>query len=290
MASNDAFIFATNQHPSFHLDCGELTSSTQTPARAFSLELPERPLMEPTPSEKLASAIEALRRCEERSMAGLFALEVMHEIRNPLDALGSLVYLAAKAQDLALVHDYLRAAQEQIVSLHQIAGQSLALARNAQTATSVDIVSLAEAAIRVHHRRITAKEIHLVRDMCEGAILTVRAGEILQVISNLIGNALDALPQTGTLSIRIRKRFDRMCILVADNGHGISPDNLGRLFQPFFTTRNDQGTGLGLALSKKIVERHGGSLRVRSSIHPGKAGTTFVIGLPAFVHGMRAAG
>jgi signal transduction histidine kinase len=236
--------------------------------------------MEPTPSEKLASAIEALRRCEEQSMAGLFALEVMHEIRNPLDALGSLVYLAADAQSLTLVHEYMRAAKEQIISLHQVAGQSLTLARNAQTATSVDMAGLAEAALRVHHRRITSMQIQLVRDMRDGAVLTVRTGEILQVISNLIGNALDALPQRGTLSIRVRKRFDRIRLVVADNGHGISPDNLGRLFQPFFTTKNDQGNGLGLALSRKIVERHGGSIRVRSSIHPGKAGTTFMVDIP----------
>jgi signal transduction histidine kinase len=237
--------------------------------------------MEPTLSEKLTLTVDALRRCEERSMAGIFALEVMHEIRNPLDALGSLVYLAADAQDLALSREYMRAANEQIVSLHQIAQQSLTLARNTETATPVDIVGLAEAAIRVHHCRITAKQIHLVRDLCGGAILTMRTGEILQVLSNLIGNALDALPQKGTLSIRIGKRFDYIRILVADNGHGISPDNLGRLFQPFFTTRNDQGNGLGLALSRKIVERHGGSIRVRSSIHPGKAGTTFLVDIPA---------
>ena len=131
-------------------------------------------------------------------------------------------------------------------------------------------------------------EIQLVRDMCDGAILTVRTGEILQVISNLMGNALDALPQRGTLSIRIRKRFDRIRLIVADNGHGISPDNLGRLFQPFFTTKNDQGNGLGLALSRKIVERHGGSIRVRSSTHPGRSGTTFRVDIP-ILDGARAA-
>jgi signal transduction histidine kinase len=237
--------------------------------------------MKPTLPEKLESAIEALRKCEERSMAGQFALEVMHEIRNPLDALGNLVYLAADAQDLTLVHEYMRAAKEQILTLHQIAGQSLTLARDSQAATSVDLVALTEAALRVYHRRITAKQIHLVRDVCDGAVLTVRTGEILQVISNLIGNALDALPDQGTIFIRIRKRRAHICLVVADNGHGISPDNLRRLFQPFFTTKNDQGNGLGLALSRKIVERRGGSIRVRSSVHPGKAGTTFVINLPA---------
>jgi signal transduction histidine kinase len=141
-------------------------------------------------------------------------------------------------------------------------------------------VALCEATLRVHHRRLAAKKIHLVRDHCEAAIATVRTGEILQVFSNLIGNALDALPEEGSICIRIRKRDGKICIVIADNGHGISRENLGRLFQPFFTTKNDQGTGLGLALSKKIIERHGGSIRVRSCVHSGKNGTTFVMRLP----------
>jgi signal transduction histidine kinase len=238
-------------------------------------------LMESSGSEKVEAALEALRKCEERLLPGQFALEVMHEIRNPLDALGNLVYLAADAKDIADVGGYLTAAKEQITTLHQIAAQSLTLARNAQTATPIDLGALSEAALRIHHRRLAAKKIHLVRDSSEDAIATVRTGEILQVLSNLIGNALDALPQGGSISIRIRKRDDKICVVIADNGHGISRENLGRLFQPFFTTRSDQGTGLGLALSKKIVERHGGSIRVRSCVHPGRNGTTFVVRLPS---------
>ena len=232
---------------------------------------------------RLEAAIEALRKCEERSLAGQFALEVMHEIRNPLDAVGNLIYLASGAKELTQAKEHIKAAQEHIASLNQIAGQSLSLARNAQRATAIDLVALAEAALRVHHRRLAAKQIQLKRDVCENAIVTVRTGEILQVLSNLIGNALDALPQAGTISLRIRKRRDHFCVVVADNGHGISSDGLSRLFQPFFTTKNDQGTGLGLALSRKIVERHGGKIRVRSCIHPGTNGTTFLIRLPAEV-------
>ncbi len=131
-------------------------------------------------------------------------------------------------------------------------------------------------------------QIQLIRDLCDGAVLMVRTGEILQVISNLIGNALDALPQKGTLSLRVKKRFSCIRLVVADNGHGISPDHLGRLLQPFCTAKNDQGNGLGLALSRKIVERHGGSIRVRSSMSPGKAGTAFLVDLP-IVDGTHAA-
>src|ERR1700735_4602702 len=135
--------------------------------------------MELSLAEKLEAAVEALRRCEERSLAGQFALEVMHEVRNPLDAIGNLVYLAMDAKDLPQAKEYMREVTEHIVSLHQIAGQSLTLTRNAQTATPIDLVALSEAALRVHHRRVLTKQIQLKRDFCEEAIVTVRTGEIL---------------------------------------------------------------------------------------------------------------
>jgi hypothetical protein len=86
--------------------------------------------MELSLAEKLEAAVEALRRCEERSLAGQFALEVMHEVRNPLDAIGNLVYLGLAAKDLPQAREYMRAATEHIVSLHQIAGQSLTLTQH----------------------------------------------------------------------------------------------------------------------------------------------------------------
>jgi signal transduction histidine kinase len=104
---------------------------------------------------------------------------------------------------------------------------------------------------------------------------------LLQGISNLIVNALDALPTDGTLFLRLRKCYGKVHFLIADNGHGIPNDDLGRIFQPFFTTRGDVGTGLGLSLTKRIVERHQGEIHVRSSVRPGKSGTAFRISVPA---------
>lgn len=120
---------------------------------------------------------------------------------------------------------------------------------------AVDLIELAEAALRIHHRRINAQKIHLVRDFSERAFAEIYTGQILQVISNLLANALDALPEGGTLSLRLRRRGSQIQLLVADNGHGMAPNQVARLFEPFFTTKQDRGTGLGLALSKKIIER-----------------------------------
>jgi signal transduction histidine kinase len=231
--------------------------------------------------KRLAAASEALRRSEERATAGQLALEVMHEVRNPLEALGHLIYLGLQeANDAEKVQKYLRLAQEQMGTLTQIAGQTLEFARPSHVRRSVELILLAESALRIHQRRIEAKKIHLVRNLAQDAVAEVYSGEMLQVLSNLIANALDALPDGGVLRLALRKRKDKVHLLVADNGHGISPELREAVFQPFFTTKGEHGSGLGLALSKRIVDRHDGTMRMRSSIVPGKSGTAFRIVIP----------
>ncbi len=231
--------------------------------------------------EKLDASIEALRKCEERAIVGQFALEVMHDIRNPLDALCNLLHMAGEeAEKPAKVREYVALAKEQILTVNHIAGDTLGLVRTSTEASAVPLADLAEAAIRIQHRRITDRRIHLVRDMTESARVKSRRSEILQAISNLLANAIDALPEEGTISIRISKRGDEARILIVDNGHGISNDRLKQLFQPFFTTKGNDGTGLGLALTRRIVERHGGRICVRSSVRAGRTGTAFRICLP----------
>jgi signal transduction histidine kinase len=230
--------------------------------------------------DKLAITTEALRKCEERALAGQFALEVMHEVRNPLDALGNLLKLAEEEDDVAMIRSYLSQANEQVATVHQIADQTLSLARAPAIAREVDLAHLAEAALRIHHRRIQSQSIHLVRDFSDGVIADVYTGQILQVVSNLLANALDAMPNGGSMSFKLRKRGARVQVLVADSGHGMKREHLKRIFEPFFTTKQDRGTGLGLALSKKIIERHNGTITARSSVNPKRSGTTFSIILP----------
>jgi signal transduction histidine kinase len=231
---------------------------------------------------RLAATVEALRMVEERAVAGQLALEMMHEIKNPLEALGHLIYLAhEEATDCEKVSRYTRLAEEQIATLNYIAGETLGFARASHVPKAIDVVALAEAALRIHRRTIEAKQVHLVKDLPKGVVAQVHTGEILQVISNLIVNALDALPAQGTLCLRVRKRRSEVQFLIADNGHGIPPTDAREIFQPFFTTKEDRGTGLGLALSKKIVERHRGKISMRSSVRAGKSGTTFRVSLPA---------
>ena len=234
----------------------------------------------PRTGEKLASAEEALLKAEQRSIAGLLALEMMHEIRNPLEALGQLVYLAREqADDPNQVRQQMQLAEEQIALLREVADQTLGFTRSTPPKV-VDLAALAEAALRIHKRAIQAKDVRLVKEFSREIPAQVQRGEMLQVISNLIANAVEALEIRGRLHVRIRKTIDKAHFIVADNGCGIRPEHMDSLFEPYFTTKGDYGTGLGLHLSKKIIERHGGTIAVRSTVREGRSGTTFKIFLP----------
>jgi signal transduction histidine kinase len=235
----------------------------------------------PTLEETLSATEEALRHSEQRSTAGQLALELMHEIKNPLEALGHLIYLAREQADQPeLARRYLQWAEEQMTLLGGMVNRPLDFARPSHSPQTIDLGVLAEAGLRIHQKKIADKKVRLVKRLAGEVMAEVHRGELLQVISNLIVNALDALPTEGTLHVRLRKSEDKVHFLIADNGHGIPAENIESIFQAFFTTKEEKGTGLGLALSKKIVERHGGKIRVRSSTREGRQGTAFKISLP----------
>ena len=233
------------------------------------------------PNQKLVLAAGKSYGLDERGAAGQLALELMHEIRNPLEALGHLVYLVRQdTGNPELISKYMDLAQEQVSTLNQIASQTLGFARLSASRKPIDLVDLAEAALRIHQRTIEAKKIHLVKRLPSGLEAAVHSGQILQVVSNLIVNALDALPERGTLSIRLRNRRGSVDVIVADNGSGIANEHVDHIFEPFYSTKKEEGNGLGLALAKRIVEDHGGSLTVRTSVRPRRNGTVFRISLP----------
>jgi signal transduction histidine kinase len=230
----------------------------------------------------LAKAVSALLKAEERATTGLLALEVMHEIRNPLEALNNLIFLALQAKnDPEVVQAHLISAQEQVTTLNGIAREVLGFSRSSASAKPVQVSAIVEAALRIHRRTIEAKKIRLQSELPANVVAELHRGEVLQVVSNIVKNALDALPAGGTLRLRLRKQRGEVQFVIADNGEGVPKENLGEIFQPFFTTKGENGTGLGLSLSKAIVERHRGKMRIRSSVRPGKSGTAFKISLPA---------
>jgi signal transduction histidine kinase len=235
-----------------------------------------------TEQESDPAALEqSLRIATSHATAEHLALEVLHEIRNPLEALGNLTYLAfEEADDPEKVRKYMRLAGEQMATLNHIASQTLGYARSFNSPKSTNLAALMNSAVRIHQRTISQKKINLVKDLPEDLTMDVYSGELLQVFSNLIANALDALPVEGVLRLRFRRRKDEVHFVIADSGQGIPAENLEVIFEPFFTTKEEKGTGIGLSLTKKIVEHHHGKIRARSCVQPGKSGTTFRISLP----------
>ncbi len=222
-----------------------------------------------------------LRQNQELAVVGQFAAAVMHEINGPLEAVINLNYLIkCEVDDVDRVRQYCGLIDEQLVTLTKLSRQTLSFYKSAETRQAIAIATLAEAALRVHQKTIAAKQIRLRKRLPADITAEVHAGDILQVLSNLVANAVDALPMNGVLGLRLRRGEDEVHVTVADNGPGIPAPVLTKIFDPFFTTKKERGTGLGLAISKSIVEKHQGRIRSRTSTRPTRTGTTFRVSLP----------
>jgi signal transduction histidine kinase len=236
----------------------------------------------PQNSEKWHEIEEIVHRYRSVAVAGQFAAVVMHEINGPLEAVTNLNYLIQQdADNVDLVRRYSQLIEEQVINLIKLSRQTLSFYRSEETREVVAMSTLAEAALRVHQKTIFAKQIRIRRSLPSDVTAEVNPGDMLQVISNLIGNAIDALPEEGVLQVRVKRCTREVCIIVADNGHGIPDPIRARIFDPFFTTKRERGTGLGLAISKSIVEKHQGRIRTRSSTRTPKSGTIFRVSLPS---------
>ena len=128
--------------------------------------------------------------------------------------------------------------------------------------------------------RIKLKEAIIEKQFNGDVQITAIAGELRQVFSNLLSNSLDAMDERGTIKLRVSASRHRVRVMVADNGKGVPRSLRRRIFEPFFSTKGTVGTGLGLWVSQQIIEKHGGTIRVRSSSDGSQRGTTFSVLLP----------
>jgi PAS domain S-box-containing protein len=225
---------------------------------------------------------EALRQSEKLAAAGRLAATIAHEINNPLEAVTNLLYISVNNPDVpASVREYLHQADQELARVSHIARQTLGFYRESALPEDVSLAQSVEQVLELYQRRISSKDLLLRTDLDHDVAVLGSKGELRQVVSNIILNAVDAVGRGGTISIRVKGCGDSARLIVSDNGPGIARENLPKLFQPFFTTKRDVGTGLGLWVSKGIVEKHGGRVLLRSRTIPGRSGTTFVVKLPA---------
>jgi signal transduction histidine kinase len=229
---------------------------------------------------QLKIAEESLQRYERLAIAGRYAGAVMHEVNNPLEAIGNLVYLTKNAADDPYqVRKHMQVVESQLARLGEVTRKSLAFYRESDP-KAFDLVEIAESAILLHLQGLPVGRVTITKLFPEAVSVHGREGELLQVLSNLFLNALDAMPeQDAKFRLRIRIVGKRVQMAIADNGHGIPTALRASLFKPYATDKS-KGTGIGLWLSKQIMESHQGTIRFRSSQLVGKSGTVFLLTLP----------
>lgn len=228
---------------------------------------------------------EALRTSEKLAATGRMAATIAHEINNPLEAVINLIYLAKTDPETPeSVSRMLELADSELARVSQIAQQTLGFYRDTTRPVTVDVNELLKAVVELFDRKLTGKGMRCTLDLEPGLSVMGLQGEIRQVVANLLVNAIDASPGSGG-RIRIRGRHRQrsdekgIAVLICDEGEGI-PVHVGRrLFSPFVTTKQSTGTGLGLWVTRGMVEKHGGSVCFRSrTVSP--SGTVFRVYLP----------
>lgn len=227
---------------------------------------------------------ELLRRAEKLAAAGRLASTMAHEINNPLEAVGNLIFLAKN--DPALpggVHEQLALAEQQLERVSHITRQTLGFHREQATPENIRLSTIVESVLSLYDNKLRSKRITVECDFREAPPVIGLPGEMRQLVANLVSNAADAVSFEGTIKL---STLTAHCngtsgaeLRVEDDGPGIPHDHADRIFEPFFTTKTDVGTGLGLWVVKEVVERYGGSVRV--SGRNGQSGTIFTVFLPA---------
>jgi PAS domain S-box-containing protein len=227
----------------------------------------------------------ALHTNERLAAVGRLAATIAHEINNPLEAVTNLIYLAQTSPALPeAVKEHLVRADRELARVSHIAQQTMAFYRDASRPAALPVSEVIEDLIVIYERRMELKGLTIDRRVESDLMVVASEGELKQVLSNLITNAMDACGRGGKIIIRAYGTEEcstgrrGVRIVVADNGRGISAENRRKVFSPFFTTK-DTGTGLGLWVSKDLVEKRGGRIHVRSrQLAP--SGTVVSIYLP----------
>jgi PAS domain S-box-containing protein len=233
-----------------------------------------------------------LKQTEMLAATGRMAATIAHEINNPLEAVTNLIYLAKTNQNIPdTVRRHLEVADEELARVGQIAQQTLGFYRDTSRPHALNVAAVISDVIAVFERRLSYKQMYCRPEFRGNLEIVGLQGELRQAISNLLLNAMDASSNGDPLRIRARETrlvgtgLAGVSIAVCDSGCGISDSAKRKLFSPFFTTKQSVGTGLGLWVTKGIVEKHGGSIRYRSRILP-PCGTVFRIVLPRRTDGL----
>lgn len=229
---------------------------------------------------KLSQA--ALLHAEKLATVGKLASTIAHEINNPLESVSNLLYLISA--DHGLSPDsarYVEVAQSEVARAAEMTRQTLSFHRGQKIRATVSLADLVKSVLVLYGGRAAQRGVQVVTDIPSTLMVSGFPTQLRQVVSNLVTNAIDAMPSGGILTLMGDEVGGEVRLRVSDTATGIDEVNLKRIFEPFFTTKSDVGTGLGLWVSKRIIEEHDGRISVESPSGNGGTGTAFTVMLPS---------
>jgi PAS domain S-box-containing protein len=231
-------------------------------------------------------AEEALRQSEKLAVVGRMAASISHEINNPLEAVTNLLYLIRMSTDREQLQHFIELTEQELARVNDIVTHGLRFHRQSTTPREERIPDLLESAAAIYQGRLNSGPASLQSRFRGTRKVWALGGELRQVFANFVGNAFDATAGGGEIILRTRDAIHPLTqehgvrVTIADSGVGMSAETKSHLFEPFFTTKSIAGTGLGLWLSKDILQRHGASVRVKSRNSGSRTGTVFSIFFP----------
>jgi PAS domain S-box-containing protein len=233
----------------------------------------------------------ALLASEKLAVTGRLAATLAHEIHNPLDSVVNLLYLMKNGATPDETIEFLDLARSELDRVTQISRAMLGMYRESKIPIEIDLRELLDSILLLLQRQITLAGITLQKNLAGGAKISGYPAELRQVFTNLLTNAMDASDPGSTIEVslrsapsldgqRSRNNLTGVTVSVVDHGAGIPSETIKHLFQPFFTTKGEKGTGLGLWVSQGIVQRHGGDIRLETRTDETNHGTTVFVFLP----------
>jgi PAS domain S-box-containing protein len=231
---------------------------------------------------------QTLQASDRLTQAGRLAATIAHEIRNPLDTVSNLLFLLRQdTYSKPETRQYIEMATEELTRITQITGQLLTFHREAQSPVQVDLVKVLESVLTLYAPQIQISGVRVTKRFETHRSVRGFPGELRQVFANLVANAIHSMPSGGRLLLHVYEsslasdlQRKGVRVTVLDNGIGIPTAVASKLFAPFYTTKGEGGTGLGLWVTRGIIEKHEGTINFISTVRPSRSGTAFSVFLP----------
>lgn len=227
-----------------------------------------------------------LLESEKLATVGQLTSSIAHEINDPIEAVMNLLYLIHESDGMDEVRHFAKEAEVQVRHVAQIASDTLRFRKNGTRAENHDVNELMSSVLTLYRGKLAQARVKVHVDGRDAPKLICYPGEIRQVFANLIRNAIEAMPQGGNIRVRVKPATDwrsgapGVRITLVDTGHGIDRRTREKIYEPFFTTKGSNGTGLGLWVTARILKKHRGSMHVRSSDEPRRSWTAFTLVFP----------